>query len=90
MPPLPQLDQHRADLSAALLSLNQAGLGNWPAAHMCRRYLAKVKCWLDDPRGADVMLAIYAPGIRDALKDAEFELRRVAPVEVLGDGRVLA
>lgn len=76
---LPRLDEHRASLAQALVDLNAAGLGDYPAAHMCRHYLAKVKHWLADPRGADSMLAIYGEGIRATLRDAEFELTRLAP-----------
>lgn len=75
------LDQHRANLAEAILKLEQAGLGSEPPAFEARRYLAKVKRWIADPRGCENLIGEngYAPAIRDVVREAEFYVTRFAP-----------
>lgn len=79
---LENLDQFRADLSAAILRLNHAGLGTEPPAVQARRYLSKVNSAIKVERGGHSEFIAgaygengYAPGIRATLRDADYWVR---------------
>lgn len=80
------LQAQRDALTAALAQLEAAGLSTYPAANMARHYLRKVRWALKEARydAFNSLAGIigengWAPGVTSVLKDAEFELTRLAP-----------
>jgi hypothetical protein len=92
MSALSLLHSQRAELTAALSRLHNAGLDRTPAAINARKHLQRVNRWIADPRGVDGLVGEngYGPAVRDVLREADWELTRLAPVEVLDAGLVLA
>ena len=87
---LAYLAERKDALRSIIRKLDEAGLGKEPPAINARRYLAKVRHWLKDTRGASAMLAIYGPGIADVIREGEWYLSRLVPVTRLSETQVAA